>query len=60
LVDTTSALGIYNLFPVNYLTTGSMRLLCGIMPSLCEAELYFGSDGDLSVEVHEKLQVYLN
>jgi hypothetical protein len=59
LVDTCSALGIYEFFPANWVTTGAMRLLCGTIPALCNFGLYLISDEDPSLNDPDRAPVYL-
>jgi pimeloyl-ACP methyl ester carboxylesterase len=59
LLDTCKALGIYEFFPANWLTTGAMRLLCGTLPSLCALGDYLVADEDLSLDDKDRLTVYL-
>ncbi|CDW83495.1 ab-hydrolase associated lipase region family protein [Stylonychia lemnae] len=59
LLTTADTFGVYDLFPANYLQTGSMRIFCDVLPKMCELFLYLGSDSDITVEDPERLQVYL-
>lgn len=59
LVTTCEALGIYEFFPANYLTTGSMRLICNTFPKICDFAVYLSSDEDMSLCDEQRVQVYL-
>ena len=48
LEKTCQKLGIYELFSANWLTTGSMRLLCNTLPKVCETAIYFAADEDMT------------
>jgi len=59
LIDTCSALGIYEFFPANWVTTGAMRLLCGTIPQLCNLGLYLISDEDPGLNDQDRSSVYM-
>jgi lysosomal acid lipase/cholesteryl ester hydrolase len=59
IINTAAALGFYEFFPANYLTTGSMRIICGTIPQLCNFGLYLLSDEDPSVNDPDRTPVYL-
>ena len=58
IVDTCNFLGLYEFFPANWLSTGSMRMICGIVPQLCQQSLYLISDEDTSLLDEARSQVY--
>jgi lysosomal acid lipase/cholesteryl ester hydrolase len=59
LIDTCNTLGIYEFFPANYLDTGAMKLLCGVIPALCRFGVYLVADEDTSLDNADRLNVYL-
>lgn len=59
LVDVCDALGIYEFFPANWITTGAMRLICGNLMALCELGDFLVADEDVSLDNEKRLQVYL-
>ena len=60
LLDTTDLLGINEIFPANWLVTGSMRLICGAIPQICEFGTYLIVDEDLSLDDASSLQVHMS
>lgn len=59
LVSTSESLGIYEWFPANYLTTGSMRLICDTFPKVCEFAIYLSADENMTLSDEQRVQVYL-
>ncbi|CDW78774.1 ab-hydrolase associated lipase region family protein [Stylonychia lemnae] len=58
LIDTCNNLGINSIFEANWLTTDSMRLICGAIPQICEYALEFATDKDPSLDDVSRLQVF--
>jgi hypothetical protein len=50
IVDTCELFGIYDIFPANWITTGAMRLICGVIPELCNFGAYLVCDEDASLD----------
>ena len=55
LYDVCNALGIYEFFPANWITTGAMRLICGNLLALCELGDYLVADEDVSLDDEARL-----
>ena len=53
-------LGIYELFPANWLTNGAMKLVCGAIPDLCKFGIYLLAEEDMTIIDTERSQVYLS
>ena len=59
ITKTTSFLHINEMFPANYLTTGSFRLICNYIPDLCKwAESLLFTE-DTSIDSTERFAVYM-
>jgi len=50
IIDTCELFGIYDMFPANWFDTGAMRLICGIIPELCNFGAYLICDEDASLD----------
>lgn len=59
IAATCETLGMYELFPANYLSTGAMRIICGTIPGLCELGVYLVADEDMTLNEEARTQVYL-
>lgn len=60
LLETTcETLGIYDFFQPGWFETGSMRILCDTLPSVCEFMIYMVSDNNTTLVDTERLQVYM-
>eukprot|EP00347_Sterkiella_histriomuscorum_P002909 403366326 len=59
VVNTCNALGMYEWFSSNWVTTGSMRLICDTFPKVCEYGVYLNSDNNLTDCDEKRIQVYL-
>lgn len=46
LVKLAKTLGMYEIFPANYLTTTAMKTVCGTVPALCKGVNMLFSDTD--------------
>lgn len=59
VVDTCEMLGVYDLFPENYLDDLAMQLLCGYIPELCEFGVSLICDEDPSLDDSTRLEDYV-
>lgn len=59
IIDTCELFGIYDLFPANWFDTGAMRLLCGIIPELCDFGAYLICDEDVDLDDKDRLDDYM-
>jgi len=50
ILETCELFGIYDMFPANWLTTGAMKLICGIIPELCNFGAYLICDEDTDLD----------
>lgn len=58
VVDTCELLGIYDMFPANYLDNFAMQLLCGYIPELCELGISLLCDEDTDLDDTTRLEDY--
>jgi len=59
IIDTCELFGIYDMFPANWLTTGAMRLMCGIIPEICDFGVYLICDEDTDLDDTDRLNIYM-
>jgi len=57
--DTCELFGIYEMFPANWLDTGAMRLMCGVIPQLCDFGAYLICDEDADLDDKDRLDDYM-
>ena len=59
ILATCELFGIYDMFPANWLTTGAMRLICGVIPELCDFGAYLICDEDVDLDNSDRLDDYM-
>jgi lysosomal acid lipase/cholesteryl ester hydrolase len=59
IIETCEIFGIYDMFPANWITTGAMRLICGVIPELCNFGAYLICDEDASLDTQDRLDDYM-
>jgi len=59
ILDVTSLLGIYELFPSNWMTTDVMDFLCDKIPMVCEFSIYLVADEKIDEDDEMRSEVYL-
>lgn len=59
ILDTCELFGIYDMFPANWLDTGAMRLICGVIPPLCDFGAYLICDEDVNLDDKDRLDDYM-
>jgi len=59
LIDTCELFHIYDMFPANWLDTGAMKLICGVLPPLCEFGVYILCDEDTDLDDSTRLNDYV-
>jgi pimeloyl-ACP methyl ester carboxylesterase len=59
IIDTCELFGIYDMFPANYIDTAFMKLVCGVIPELCEFGVSLLCDEDTSLDDDTRLNVYM-
>lgn len=55
IIMAAQTLGIYDIFPANWLITGSFRLICGVVPAICEFGAYLICDEDTDLDKADRL-----
>jgi lysosomal acid lipase/cholesteryl ester hydrolase len=59
IIDTCELFGIYEFFPANWIDTTFMKLMCGVIPELCEFGIYLICDEDVDLDDSTRLNDYM-
>lgn len=59
VINACQTLGIYDIFPANWLTTGVFRLICGTIPAICEFGVNIIADENTALDKADRLQTYM-
>ena len=59
IIDTCELFGIYDMFPANWMTNTFMKLMCSVIPPLCEFGVYLICDEDVDLDDSNRLNVYM-
>ena len=53
-------LGIHEMFQANYIASGAMRIVCGVLPALCKFGVYLVADEDTDLDDSDRMLIYLD
>ena len=60
ILDVFEFFGIYEIFPANWFDSTAVKLICGVLPDLCELAVSIFADEDTSLDDEDRLSVYLS
>ena len=60
LKDFCEAFGIYEFFPASWLDSTLFKLICGVLPPICELGVKLICDEDVSLDDSDRLNVYMS
>mmetsp|Transcript_19193 Transcript_19193/g.18335 ORF Transcript_19193/g.18335 Transcript_19193/m.18335 type:complete len:144 (+) Transcript_19193:86-517(+) len=60
ILDFCETFGIYEFFPANWIDNALFKLVCGVLPPICELGVYIICDEDVSLDNSDRLNVYMS